>query len=490
MGDPLPRPSFRDPEGRTVVLEDHVLRFLREGTWEVLHDFEASAAGKHLLEAKAVLPWRRLTQSEIPSPESSSGRLDSLAAESWAAVIAHQRIPFASFPHEWPPEMLEAAGRLILDIAAALLDDDFGLKDATPYNVLFDGPHPVHVDVLSVERRISGDPLWLAESQFTQTILFPLLAYRDFRRPSHGEFLASREGIEPENLYYAAGALRRLAPGFFGMVTLPVWLAGAARRRQAKLYRPRRIDPDRAAFVLRHRLRRLARCLDRLTPPARESVWSDYEDMRDYGAADIAAKDEFVRAALRRFAPATVLDIGCNTGRYSLMAAENGARVVAIDADPVVVGRTWREALRRGADILPLVVDVARPTPAIGWRNGECPSFLARAGGRFKAVFALALLHHLMVTERIPLAEVMALLAKLTTGIAVVEFVAPDDPNFIRLCRGREALYGDLTEAAFVDACRDRFTIVERQPLQSGTRTLFLLMSKPPDRDPAVAATG
>ncbi len=95
-----------------------------------------------------------------------------------------------------------------------------------------------------------------------------------------------------------------------------------------------------------------------------------------------------------------------------------------------------------------------------------------------------------MVTERIPLAEVMALLAELTTGIAVVEFIAPDDPNFIRLCRGREALYGELTEAAFVDACRHRFNVVERQPLQSGTRTLFLLAAKPTDGDLAGAATG
>jgi SAM-dependent methyltransferase len=468
MGDRFPRPSFRDPEGRTVVAEDRVLRYLRPGALTVLGEIEASASARELLASGAIISWQPANGDQTAPPDGGK----------WAAVIAHRRIPFASYPHEWPPEMLAAAGRLTLRIATALLADGFGLKDATPYNVLFDGPRPIHVDVLSMERRRPGDPLWLAEAQFQRTFVLPLLACRTLGQPVHLPFLAARDGLEPESLYRAVGPLRRLSPGFFGMVTLPVWLAGSAARRREGLYRGRRTDAERAAFILRHRLGWLVRRLERALPEAANSAWSDYEETRNYSAADLTAKDAFVQAALRRFTPASVLDVGCNTGRYSLMAAAAGARVVAVDSDPVVAGRLWSEASARGAEILPLVVDLARPTPALGWRNGECPSFLARAEGGFDAVLALAILHHLLVTHGIPLAEIIGLLARLTTKLVVVEFVSPEDANFRRLYRGREDLHAGLTEEAFARACETRFSILDRRPLQSGTRSMFLLQVK------------
>src|SRR5207247_270612 len=54
-------------------------------------------------------------------------------------VFEHERIEFASFPHEWPPQMLHAAGELTLDIAQQALAANYNLKDAAPANVLFRG---------------------------------------------------------------------------------------------------------------------------------------------------------------------------------------------------------------------------------------------------------------------------------------------------------------------------------------------------------------
>ena len=68
-----------------------------------------------------------------------AGEYPELGASREAGVWEHERIPFPSFPYEWPPEMLEAAGSLTLDLAEAALEEGFGLKDATPYNVLFRG---------------------------------------------------------------------------------------------------------------------------------------------------------------------------------------------------------------------------------------------------------------------------------------------------------------------------------------------------------------
>src|ERR1019366_3194276 len=129
------------------------------------------------------------------------------------------------------------------------------------------------------------------------------------------------------------------------------------------------------------------------------------------------------------------------TGHFSMMAARSGASVVALDYDPAVVGSVWRRASAEKLDILPLVVNLTRPTPAVGWRNGEWPSFLERAKGGFDAVFLLAVIHHMLVTERVPLAEIVDLAAELTTGYVVVEFVSPGDSMFRVLVRGRDELY-------------------------------------------------
>ena len=116
----------------------------------------------------------------------------------------------------------------------------------------------------------------------------------------------------------------------------------------------------------------------------------------------LRSKERFVQAALEQVRPARVLDVGCNTGHFSALAARAGASVVALDGDAAVAGRVWRRAEAERLDILPLVVNLARPSPATGWRNAECPSFLARAEGHADLVLMLAVLHHLLVTERVP----------------------------------------------------------------------------------------
>jgi hypothetical protein len=149
--------------------------------------------------------------------------------------------------------------------------------------------------------------------------------------------------------------------------------------------------------------------------------------------------------------------------------------VVAIDQDPAVVGTLFEKARAERLDILPLVVDLARPTPATGWNNEENPSFLARARGRFEAVFMLALIHHLVVTEQIPLPELFSLAARVTNRYLVIEYVAPEDPQFQRLVRGREALYRHLTREFFERTAGETFTIVKSVKIENQERWLYVM---------------
>ena len=172
-----------------------------------------------------------------------------------------------------------------------------------------------------------------------------------------------------------------------------------------------------------------------------------------------------------------MLDLGCNSGRFSLLAASLGKSVVAIDKESAAVGNLWRRATEGNADILPLVVDIARPFGGVGWANQECTSFLDRARGRFDCVLALALVHHLLVSERAPLGLVFDLLQDITTRFVIVEYVDPSDAQFQRLLRGREALHAELSRAAFEAAARKRFEVIRSCEL-TPTRIIYVLSKR------------
>ncbi len=373
--------------------------------------------------------------------------------------------------------MLHAAASLTLDLARGLAQETLGLKDATPLNVLFEGPRPVFVDLLSVEVRDPHDATWLPYAQFERTFLLPLLAHREFGLAMADVFLSRRDGLEPAEIYSMAGPLRRLKPALLTAVTLPVWLERLTARKEDGLHRRRRdANPARAQFVLEAVLRSLTRRLSRLAPRDRSSTWTGYEaEVPSYTPEQRDQKRRFFARALAQVKPATLLDLGCNTGEYSLLAARTGARVVATDRDAAAVDILYRRASDENASILPLVVDISRPSPAVGWTNREAPSFLDRAGGAFDLVVALALVHHLLVSERIPLVEIIRLLSRLTRSHALVEFVGSEDPMFRRLLRGRDELYTRIDAESFASALRAHFEILEREDLSTSARSLFLL---------------
>lgn len=444
-----------------------VLRLLNESGAAEFAAFAETGCAKKLAAENKLVGTRRL---DSPPAE--------IADEPFALCLEHDAVWFPSYPGEWPPEMLHAAGELTLDLMEQSLGEGFGLKDATPHNVLFNGPAPVFVDWLSFEKRDPLDPIWLAQAQFARTILLPLLAWKRLGLPSHEALQVHRDGIEPAQLYRMLGWWGRIRPPALGLVSMPTWLSGKAEQEGEQLYSPRREnDPKKARFILDFALRGLKKKLARVAPQAAgDSVWSGYMEARPghYEAEAFAAKEAFVSDALGRVAPAHVLDVGCNTGHFSEIAANAGAQVVGIDLDPVVVGMTWRRASEKSLKIQPLVVNLAQPTPATGWRNAECASFLERAAGRFELVLMLAVVHHMLVSERVPLEEIVDVTAGLSTDAVVIEYVDPSDPMFRRIARGREHLHADLTPGRFEAAWKAHFEIALSEKIGE-TRALYLM---------------
>jgi SAM-dependent methyltransferase len=456
-----PRGTFRDPAGSLYFEETRVLRHVRPAFGAEAESFLASSLARKWMDDG------RMVATVIAGRESDGSLL-----------LEHERIEYPSYPWEWTPGQWAAAGELTLDLCEESLPSGLILKDATPLNVLFRNAEPVFVDVLSFEARQPENPIWLAYGQFVRTFLLPLAANRYLGWPLAAS-IERRDGYEPADLYAHLPLRRRWTAPLRSLVTLPHLLERKANASTASGASPvRRQSPEVATHVLRGILKRLRRALRALTPPPRTSRWSDYTTAAShYSAEDHARKAAFVHRALTHAAPQRVLDVGGNTGRYSRIATAVGARVVAWDTDVQAADANWREARAKRESILPLVANIARPTPAVGWQNQESLSLLQRSQGAFDCILMLGVIHHMLLIDQIPLPAIFDLVARLTTRWAIVEWVPATDSQFRQLCRGRQDIYGHLDENAFLAAAGAHFerSLVENLP---NGRSLWLFEMK------------
>lgn len=472
--------SFRDPEGSLLIVDGRVIRIIKKSAEADLRAFLSSKTLTRFLDEGKLVSTDFLNAAETESLSKRDEIVQAIDGTELSVMVEHERIPFLSFPYEWPPEMLYAAAELTLEMAEKLLPEEIGLKDATPYNVLYRGARPVFIDLLSFERRDPTDQTWLPFAQFSRTFLLPLLINKHFGIKLDQIFLAHRDGLNPEDVEHLCGPLQKIRPPFFTLITLPARLARRPLSHDTSIYQKHTAsNPEKAQFILEQVLKGLRRKLKSVMPASsRSSSWSEYMEHNKYSDDYFPIKERFVEQALKEVSPGKVLDVGCNTGHFSALATKAGASVVAIDYDPVVVGRVWQRASAEGLDILPLVINLARPSPGLGWRNMENPSFLERARGAFDGMLMLAVIHHMLVSERIPLPEVMRLASEITSDLLVIEYIPPQDQMFRCISRGRDHLHQFLTREYFESVASQFFDITRSEQLGETERRIYMMRRK------------
>jgi SAM-dependent methyltransferase len=445
--------TFRDPGGRLYHQGDRILREIHPDYAEMALAWLQSRIARRWIQERRMVPTAILA-SEPGMP----------------VTLEHERIFFPTYPWEWTPGQWIDAASLTLDLCEEAIEAGFILKDATPLNILFSGSRPIFVDVLSFEVRDPRSPIWIAYGQFIRTFLLPLSAYVHLGWPLAAT-LQRRDGYEPADLAPFLPLLSRWRSPLRSLVTIPLLLE---KRAQSGVKRPQASE-ELSAFALRRLLRSTRHLLRSLAPSSRTSRWSGYTQTAcHYQSSDHEDKQAFVRSTLDRIRPGHVLDVGANTGVYSRIAAEAGANVVAWDSDVQAADLNWQAARRDGLPILPVIADFARPTPAVGWQNCECASLLDRAKGQFDCILMLGVLHHLLVTDQIPLAAIFEQVSTISKRWAIVEWIPKEDSQFDGLCRGRDQLYSHLTEEFFVQTVSKRFSVRDRRQLRNG-RSLWLL---------------
>jgi hypothetical protein len=452
--------SFRDPTSRVFVGDDGVFRGLDE---RGLRDFERVAASDFFpaaLESGEVVGTELL---DAPQP----------GLEEWAGVLRHERLPVISYPFEWSFEMLRDAALLHLDVTTKALAEGFVTKDATSYNVQFDGTRPTFIDVGSFEKVRAGEP-WFGYRQFCELFLNPLVLQAVVGVGFHPWLRGSIDGIAPSDLAPLIRGHHRWNRRLF----VHIGLHARAEARYADTDRERDVGEEmrRAGMgpkILAAQVANLRRTVTGLRWKAQRSTWSDYAERGHYSDDDLEAKDSFVARAVEAVRPPLVLDLGANDGRFSMLALEHGAgRAVAVDSDHLVVDRLYRHLRDTGESrVLPLVMDLSDPSNGLGWQGQERPAFVDRV--RPDLVLCLAVVHHLALTDTVPFELIVAMLADHGSPL-VVELPHRDDPMAARLlARKRSGLFDHYDRPQWEAALRQRFEVVEQLTAPSGRRTLY-----------------
>lgn len=452
--------SFRDPHARVLDLDGRVLRALDDVGARDFAALEATELFRSAQREGALIATRR-----VPADERAA-----LVGSPWVELLEHDRVPVISYPYEWTFSMLRDGALLHLDLVARALADGLTCKDGTAFNIQFVDGRPVFIDVGSFTSL--GADVWPGYRQFCSQLLYPLLIEAHLGVSPAPLLRGSLEGITPlvaSRLLRGTAALR---PGVLTHVKAQALVARRYAERTdpaASVVREGGVAPELTAALVA----KLTKVISALRAPSGPSEWSEYGGRGHYDGAALEAKDRFLAAVLDQVRPETVVDLGCNDGRYSEVALDHGATVVALDADRRVVDQLYRRTAGSGRPLLPLVTDLADPSPGLGWALRERAPLADRV--RPDLVLALALIHHLVIGRAIPVPAVVDHLAALAPEV-VLEVPHRRDPMVQRLLAPKPpGTHDDYHEDRIARAVGARFVVLAEEVLPGAERTLLHL---------------
>jgi SAM-dependent methyltransferase len=448
--------SYVDPQGFLFRYEDVLYRCIRPVAAPLFRGLMADGVLARLNRDLG------LVEADLADLE--------IAEQPDGLVVRHPTIGPLTYCVEWSPSMLADAARLTLDLAEDLADRTLMLQDAYPWNVLFSGCDPVFVDLTSIAPQDTA-VMWPAHEQFEAFFLRPLtLMGQGKGRAARALLMDNIDGIRLEDFVpLAAGSAPVRMLGVRLARRIERYLQGAPALKQ-KIHQFAEGATARATPAVRKRfLRRLRRRIDDVlqTVPAGDP-WRDYYQDID-ASVDKQAKLTAVEDVLRTTTPANVLDLGCNTGVFSLVAARQGARVVSVDASESCIEILYATAKREGLIITPLIANIACPTPPFGFKGSQYDGLWRRVAA--DTVLCLGLMHHLHINARQSFERIADLLNEVCEKTLIFEFVGMDDANVPLLSRRRPIGY-DLDNV--VAALRTHFPRINVRDSDRPTRKLLI----------------
>lgn len=448
--------SFRDPSGYVFEQDGTLYRQVNQCYQKQYEKAKSSGLYASLMKNGLLIPHE---EKELP-----------FAFADGFQILAPQRVPYISYPYEWTFNQYKDAALTTLRVHLAALEQDMILKDASVYNIQFVTGRPVLIDTLSFDFYEDGAP-WLAYGQFCRHFLAPLLlmCYVDIRLSG-----LMRNYIDGIPLDLADTLLH----GKGGMLAKQHirWHANAMKKHETDGRSKENVRTVKISkFNQIALVQSVMRGIEKLERKHVETEWGDYYLHTNYSDAASQSKRAHVQELLKKAAPKAVWDMGANDGTYSALALEAGASVVAFDIDPVATEKNYSWVKKNKKEMLPLILDLTNPSPAIGFGNAEREVI----GKRQKpdCIMALALIHHLAISNNVPFEMIFSWLAKQCRYL-LMEFVPKEDSQVQILLATRPDIFPQYTQAGFETAAKVCFDIAEQREITGSDRVLYLLKVK------------
>jgi hypothetical protein len=451
--------SFRDPNG---------FIFKQNGT--LYRQVNQSYSSEYSLLMESGL-YAKLTKAGllIPHEEANVSPMESGQA---FKVIQPEYIPFISYPYEWSFGLLKEAALATLSIQKRALKAGMTLKDASAYNIQFVRGKATLIDSLSFDIYHEGEP-WVAYRQFCQHFLAPLalMSHTDIRL---NQLL--RVYIDGVPLDLASRLLPFGSRLDFGLLThlhLHARLqAGSANQTAPQ----KRTTGTMTKQAMQGLIENLEATVKKMTWKPAGTEWGDYYNITNYSDKAFQHKQTLVSNWIARVEPKLVWDLGANNGTFSRLASDKDIPAISFDIDPAAVEQNYQQVkAKKEQNIIPLLLDLTNPSPALGWHNRERESLIERAPADM--VLALALIHHLAISNNVPLPQLADFFADAGKWL-VIEFVPKSDSQVKKLLSSRKDIFPNYTREAFEEAFAEHFTIREKVAVEESERFLYLMERK------------
>jgi len=449
--------SFRDPSG-FLFLENGTLFRSINRLYQQNYD--------HLIQSGL---YNKLVENDLLIPHKEV-QCASEKKDDEYKIIQPDLVPFISYPYEWCFSQLKDAALALIKIQKQALDYNMVLKDASAYNIQFNKGKPILIDTLSFEIYKENRP-WVAYLQFCKHFLAPLSLMSSCDIRLNKLLRIYIDGL-PLDL------VSRLLPisTWFKIALLShIHLHAKAKKRYAAKASSRTVNK-----VSKHSLIALIHHLEsaiaNMQWRPKRTEWADYYNETNYSVNAMNHKKRLVEAYLIESKPRTVWDLGANTGVFSRIATAKDIDTIAFDVDPAAVEKNYRQMRENNEiKILPLCLDLTNPSPSIGWANAERFSLIER--GPADMTFALALIHHLAITNNVPFSNIAAFLSQLCRFL-IIEFVPKNDSQVQRLLLTREDIFCDYNQENFEQIFSHHFLILRSQALPDSLRTIYFMRRK------------
>lgn len=451
--------SFKDPSGFVFKAEGTIYRQVNQYYAAQYRQLMDAGLYQQLTGSKQLIPHEEIAENKTSTAE-------------WYTTLLPEPIPYISYPYEWCFEQIQDAALLTLSILKTSLQHGMILKDATPYNIQFYKGRPVFIDTLSFDTYDPKQP-WIAYRQFCQCFLFPLYLEHYLKTDIQKVLSTYIDGIPVDFVAKLLPLKSRLSLG----VWLHVYLQHSASTSTSA---SARTNKPNGAFSKKKLLDVISHLTNIITNfPANKqykTTWSNYYEDTILSREYLQEKERIIQGFCRQTNARSVLDLGANDGHFSKLFAAHQMQVIATDADNRCISKLYQEVKQNKIEnILPLMLDVANPSPAIGFNNQERSAFHDRI--QTDLVAALALVHHLVIGKNISL----AVLAEYFNDIApelIIEFVPKEDEKVQQMLKTRPDTFLDYDQAHFEHYFTTYFTIVEQATVPGTHRILYKMQRK------------